>query len=348
MNNDINEMYASGIGDSPDYLKVGAFQKPENQWEQIQQNSENIPCIGGDHTSQDGTKSIQPQARSLEVASKVNGQWSIFGIFGGEEYSGFDSASLSLDGTVTAFSVLRFSSPQNHLLKIIGTQTQTLFTYVDGFPVPDTFPTVYYPTYYNKKTAINKDGTKFCVAGNMALTQLLKVRVFQKAGSTYLFLGQEISITSSGFIRSIFMNEDGTRIAVTVGPAPGTGTSIYSTEVYQYNGTAWNLMGSVFQSDTLFYNASSTASNSHVGGRTFSIDGNTVAIRKKNGDQYRGVQFYRWNGTNWNAMGAQFTGGIGNYNFGARVHFNNSGTKVALCRGKGGTDLKVQIYKYIS
>ena len=161
-------------------------------------------------------------------------------------------------------------------------------------------------------------------------------------------LGSNINGThqGDGTGRSVSLNEDGTRVAVgapyhSAGPNDaGTWTGYGVVRVYNYNGSSWQLIGSIYGKAYNEFSGWSVSLNN---------DGTRVAIGAPKNDgidiDSGVVRLYQYNsGTTWEQLGSSIVGVKKYSNCGNSVSFNNDGTRVAI--GSTVDNGSVRVYEY--
>lgn len=150
---------------------------------------------------------------------------------------------------------------------------------------------------------ITPDGTRIAIGSPYNSSSFGHVRIYDydaEAEGKWTQVGSTISGSEfSRFGTSVSLSADGTRVAI---GAPHFQTNRGSASVYEWNGSAWALMGSAILGDA-------SDNQSYV---CLSGDGTTLltsSFANTSGDGRARV--YRWNGSAWAQLGASITGTLG-------------------------------------
>lgn len=147
-------------------------------------------------------------------------------------------------------------------------------------------------------------------------------------GNAWIPKGNPIAIPSISYHYPPFVNinNNGTRIAISL---PSGGTNVENrgyVRVYEWSGTQWNLMGIPLRKP----NYQSNGSKMWALSISLSDDGQTLAITDPyyTYDTYSVVYFYKWDGTNW-VVFSSIEHEL-DHLFGKKVSLSADGTKVAI------------------
>ncbi|MDC0204773.1 hypothetical protein OAJ65_03150, partial [Flavobacteriales bacterium] len=153
-------------------------------------------------------------------------------------------------------------------------------------------------------------------------------RIYEFNGTSWNQKGQDIDGEAADdfFGHSVSMSNDGNTVAIGAIGNDGNGSDAGHVRIYNYNGSAWNQMGSDIDGEI-------------AGGRSgysvsISSDGNIVAIGAKDNDgngSFAGhVRIYNWNGSSWNQLGQDIDGESAGDRSGESVSLSADGNKVAI------------------
>lgn len=357
MNNEATEVYASGAEAYPFYNRTRIFTKATGQWElavpnlDIRDSQEQV--VVGVKVSKDGRRSYGMQGipyyggNQFIIVEKNNGQWTSYAIDGDSLYSSSQADyAISSNGNAVFHSVPRYTTRFTKLFKFENSSWKLKLGFT---PVYTYFPNYILPICY-----LNADGSRFGIGGGdysgVCTTHLYEHVVLQNGSDSFPTLGDPITFQTKGVMRSLLLNDEGNRVAALI--AVGEYQNDYYVEVWEFNGTSWNILGAPVNTGGLI-GVSFTYASLNIDGRWFSYDGNRFIGRQMAGpsNNTRAVQAYKWNGSSWVTMGQQIKGKAENYNFGARVWLNDNATKFAVSGGKDPNNLleeSVAIYRYIS
>lgn len=146
--------------------------------------------------------------------------------------------------------------------------------------------------------------------------------------------------------RSISMSEDASRIAIGSHFHSGSIANAGEVRVFSYGGGGWTQLGSGIEGK---------AANDRFGWSVaLSRDGNTLAVGATHHDaggiDAGQVSVYRWDGTTWNQLGSDITGGFLNDYLGYSVALSSDGNTMAVGVSRNddnGTDAgKVTVYSW--
>lgn len=358
MNDEATEVYASGAEASPFYQRTRIFSKATNQWELVSPNldtllSPNLEAgsilqqnIVGRKVSKDGRRSFgygpaygDPYGGTEFIIVENNsGVWTSYRIDWSNLYGGQIDYAISSDGNATFHTAVRSGQRWSYLHKFENSSwsSKLFFTSVDT-----NYPNYTTPIYY-----INGDGSRFGIGGNSESGAT--THIYQQVGlNSFPRLGDPITFQTNGVLRSLLLNDEGNRVAGIIGQ--GAYQNNYYVEVWEFDGTSWNILGTPINTGGLDA-VSGTYASLQIDGRWFSYDGNRFVGRQMAGpsNNTRAVQAYKWTGSSWATMGQQLKGNAANYNFGARVWFNNNATKFIVSGGKDPTEQSAEIWRYIS
>lgn len=357
MNNEATEVYASGAEAYPFYNRARVFTKATGQWELAVPNLDTRPIpeqsVVGNKVSKDGRRSFGwqpiPFYGGIEffIVEKNNGGWTSYGIDSDTLYSSsvLDYA-ISSNGNALFCTAPRSTTRFTKLFKFENSSWQLKLFFT---PVYTDYPAYNIPICY-----LNADGSRFGLGGNdnsgVCTTHIYQHVVLQNGSDSFPRLGDPITFQTNGVMQSLLLNDEGNRVAALIGV--GEYQNNYYVEVWEFNGTSWNILGAPVNTGGLD-GVSTTYASQNIDGRWFSFDGNRFIGRQMAGpsNNTRAVQAYKWNGSSWATMGQQIKGKAGNYNFGARVWLNGNATKFAVSGGKDPANLSeesVAIYRYIS
>jgi hypothetical protein len=348
MNNETTEVYASGAEASPFYNRTRIFSKATGQWQLVSPNLETLTLAEqvavGNKTSKDGRRSFGhrtvglPSALQFYIVENNNGVWTSYGIDESSLYGSPIDYAISSDGNAVFYSVRRTTTRFTKLFKFenLSWTLKLFITPID----------LYFPNYIVPICYLNGDGSRFGIGGNSESGAT--THIYRQVGSnSFPRLGDPITFQTNGVLKSLLLNDEGNRVAAIIGEGPNQDN--YYVEVWEFNGTAWNILGTPINTGGLD-GVSSTYASLQIDGRWFSFDGNRFVGRQMAGpsNNTRAVQAYKWNGSSWVTMGQQIKGNAANYNFGARVWFNNNATKFIVSGGKDPTEQSAEIWRYIS
>jgi hypothetical protein len=352
MNNEATEVYASGAEASPFYNRTRIFSKATGQWELVSPNLETL-TLGeqvavGNKISKDGRRSFGyqsvglPSALQFFIVENNNGVWTSYGIDESSLYGQTIDHAISSDGNATFHTAVRSGRRWSLLHKFENSSWVRKLFFTDVYT---DYPNYNVPIYY-----LNGDGSRFGIGGNNesgATTHIYQHVILQGGVDSFPKLGNPITFQTNGVLKSLLLNDEGNRVAGIIGQ--GAYENNYYVEVWEFDGTSWNILGTPINTGGLD-GVSSTYASLQIDGRWFSYDGNRFIGRQMAGpsNNTRAVQAYKWNGSSWVTMGQQIKGNAANYNFGARVWFNNNATKFVVSGGKDPTEQSAEIWRYIS
>ena len=260
-------------------------------------------------------------------------------------YLGFGQSSMSSDGTKISFSSYNGTTGKS-LVKIFswdGTTWTQIGSDIIGDDNGDEFGA------YN---SLSSDGTIIAIgaAKNDAGGTLSgQVKVFKYNGTDWLLVGAVINGDNPGdYLGSVSLSSDGTKLAV---GAPNKGGNNGQVVIYNWDGSAWNPLGSEING----------ASSNEFFGSTVHLSGNgeRLAIGARESTNLGGaataghVGVYDWNGTDWNLVGAKIEGVNQADGENQSVFLSKDGSTLAVGSGdadtaanKGKKYGKVRVYKY--
>ena len=151
------------------------------------------------------------------------------------------------------------------------------------------------------------------------------VRIYEYDGTSWNKLGTDIDGEAandySGY--SVSLSSDGSRVAIGAPFNDGNGDDSGHVRIYDWNGSAWDQVGSDINGEAANYEFGLLVS--------LSADGNRVAISSYNYSNSEGyVQIFDWNGNSWVQVGNKLIDGSGNSIFGYSISLSGDGKKVAI------------------
>ena len=145
---------------------------------------------------------------------------------------------------------------------------------------------------------------------------------------------------------SVSLSADGNTLAVGARQDDSSGNRSGSTQIFTWNGTAWDQLGSDIDGE-----AADDESGYSV---SLSANGTTVAIGARrndgNGNSSGHTRIYSWNGTAWNQLGSDIDGEAANDFSGISISLSNDGNTVAIGAhkndGNGSKSGHARIYNW--
>ena len=180
------------------------------------------------------------------------------------------------------------------------------------------------------------------------------VRLFQWDGSSWNQLGNDIDGEAGGEGRgygdnsgeSVALSADGSIVAIGARYNDGNGMHSGHVRLYQWDGSAWNQLGSDIDGE-----AAGDGGEIQV---ALSADGSIIAIglllNDGNGNESGHVRLYQWGGSSWNQLGSDIDGEAAGDRSGISVSLNTDGLIVAIGAhandGNGNTSGHVRLYQW--
>lgn len=288
---------------------------------------------------------IAPSALALTVSPPPVGQ---VGNFIGGEAGGDQAAKVALsadgsrvvigapfnDGTAT-------SAGHARVFQRNGSTWTQLGQDLDGEAADDRF---------GGAVAINDAGTRIAVGSYLndgAAPAAGHVRVYELNGNAWVQLGADIDGpgNSAGAGFAVDMSASGSRVIV---GGPGVNTISGVVSVYEYNGSAWTLVGSRL-----------TGSLEQGAAVAISDNGNRIAFSQPSGatNLPGSVFVHDWNGTTWTQVGAPIVGEAADDGAGGAISLSGDGTVIAIgadlntglgLAGGGSPGGHVRVYRFAS
>jgi len=179
--------------------------------------------------------------------------------------------------------------------------------------------------------SLSSDGSRLAVGapsndGNGSFAG--HVRVYEWNGSNWIQMGVDIDGEAAGDQcgYSVSLSSDGSRLAIGAPQNDGSGSTAGHVRIYQWDGTNWVQLGADINGE-----AANDQSGTSV---SLSADGARVVIgapfNDGSGSDAGHVRIYEWNGTNWNQIGADINGELGNDFSGAAVSISADGNRIAI------------------
>ena len=139
---------------------------------------------------------------------------------------------------------------------------------------------------------------------------------------------------------SVSLNAIGDVLAI---GAPGNSSSRGRTQIYRFDGVAWNAMGNAIPGQTTNDLSGTSVSLNAAGDRVaIGAPGNDTA-----GSNSGHVRVYSWNGTQWDKMGLDILGDAANDLSGTSVSLNAAGDRVAIgAPGNSTNSGRTKIYRW--
>jgi hypothetical protein len=333
---DVQKAYVAQPTGSPTLGYPKAYIRRGIGWEQTAEDLGNSTYIGTSATSADGLRAFgrQPSTSQYKVATSSSNTWSYVTVDSGASYVNPDT-SISSDG-FTVFLAINTYSGGPRVYKVFqynGSSWPLLWTATGGI---NSIPSYSFPS----TTAINSNGSKVALAGYNALGNAWGF-VFENVAGTFSPIGGQITFQTTGSLYSIFLSSDGNRIAAQL--SVGNGSTEYVHEVWEYTGTSWQIVGAPINTGTL-QSVSGNFAQTQIGGRWTNVDCTIIAGRKQPSTNVRSVQFYKFNGSAWAALGAEVSGGI---NFGTYISMTPSGSHALISAGSSSSDETARLFQYI-
>ncbi|MDO5979388.1 T9SS type A sorting domain-containing protein [Flavivirga spongiicola] len=154
------------------------------------------------------------------------------------------------------------------------------------------------------KIDISSDGLHVAIGSSTNSSFSGNVRVFSFNGTNWLQTGADFvgnAVDQLG--RGVSLSANGSRLAIAIPGDDSLGSSLGSTRVYEYNGSAWIELGSGIAGEL---------ANDNPGGVSLSSDGNRVAMGASgndgNGTISGHVRIFQYNGSDWVQMGSDING----------------------------------------
>ncbi len=171
------------------------------------------------------------------------------------------------------------------------------------------------------------------------------LRVYNWSGTSWVQKGNNLYGIDPGeeMGKSVALNYDGNRVA---GGAPYRPSNYANgaVTVWEWNGSAWNVLGSPIMGDDYY----------EIAGFDVSLDslGNTLAIGSPSKEDSAGVttgavRVFNWNGSTWNLKGTMITGSFATDFFGRTVSLSADGNTLAVGASDNNVDKGyVRIYDW--
>lgn len=347
VNEQITEVYSSGSIAPGTNARRGTrlFIKTAGQWQLTPSNIQDLQngnyTIGSTETSKSGNRSFGTSGGEFFVFERNNLTWTRTVIHADSIYSG-GAVAISSSGNAVFHTAVRISERKTYLRKF---ENGTWVEKIAISSINSSFPNYTFPFLI-----LNEDGSRFGIGGQSGSFGTLSIfqHIVDQYGNTVSFpqVGNTITLQTNGRLLTLKINDEGNRVAAIIGT--GTLENNYYVEVWQFNGTAWSILGSPVNTGLL--NQTSFSGGSQViSGGWFSYDGNIFVGRQMAGvsNNARAVQAYKWNGSSWGTIGSQIVGDALNYNFATRVLMPGNGSRIAISGGAGEVEPPVSIYRYI-
>ncbi|MCC6649694.1 MAG: T9SS type A sorting domain-containing protein [Candidatus Eisenbacteria bacterium] len=174
-------------------------------------------------------------------------------------------------------------------------------------------------------------------------------RVFEWDGLDWAQMGADVvgelsDDDHSGW--SVSLSASGTRLAVGAHFSNATGAQSGRARIYQWDGSAWLLMGQPIEGEAVGDGFGARVSLSSTGNR-IAISG----FHNDGGGASSGhVRVYEWNGNAWNQLGLDIDGGSVGEWFGYSLSLSGAGTRVAIGAPRndagGGDAGEVSVYEW--
>lgn len=315
IDSDATKAYATQPTGYPEYGAAVLYNRNGSLWTQSGGNL--TSAIGTANTTSDGRRVSYYTAGDFGVWTNTDGTWSQRSIDNdGARSAGYHC--LSDDGNTLFFHTTRLGNFHNGVYRWNGTTWAQILYWIDG---AGQYPT--FGGYVN--VAISGDGQILGISGVSGLY------VYTSGG---VQVGGTITAQTPGTIRASFLSQNGTRLAFLVDKNNQYTECVY--EVYDFNGTSWQMVGSPVSSG-------SGVSWQSVGGRWINSDCTIFAVCRSLPNNQRAVQFYKYNGTSWATLGSAIQGDIGVY-----LRLTSNGSKVIVSGTPAAPSETARIYQYIS
>ena len=186
--------------------------------------------------------------------------------------------------------------------------------------------------------SLSSDGQTVAIGGDLGL-----VRIYHLDGAEWYKRGDDINVQVNYYYASVAVSLSGDGNAVAVG-SPGSGSAGVS-QIYQWDGSAWNQLGSDIDGEA--------AGDESGGSVSLSSDGTTVAIGATYNDGDSGqwssrghTRIFTWNGIDWVQRGSDIDGDDTWGYSGSSVALSDDGETVAIAAlwGDGGG---ARIYRWL-
>ena len=262
-----------------------------------------------------------------------------------EDRSGY-SISLSSDGTTLAIGAYENANAGHvRVYQYNGTAWNKLGGDIDGEASSDES---------GGSVSLSADGTIVAIGAQLndgTASNAGHVRVYKYIDSAWTQLGADIDGEAAGDLSgySVSLSSDGTIVAIGALFNDGTASRAGHVRVYQYDGVenTWNKLGNDIDGE-----AATDWSGYSV---SLSSDGTIVAIGALFNDGTASnaghVRVYKFNGTDWNKLGADINGEAADDQSGTSVSLSSDGTIVAigsaLNDGTASNAGHVRVLKYI-
>lgn len=289
-------------------------------------------------------------AGHVRIYEWTGGNWSQVGAdIDGEaahDASGW-SVSLSADGNVVAIGAVgnsggAVSAGHVRVYGWTGSSWSQLGSDIDGQGANEDF---------GRAVSLSWDGSRLAVGnnrhdGNAADDGLM--RVYQWNGTSWNQMGNDfIGEAADDWLGwSVALSPDGSRVATGARYNDDGGTNAGQVSVFEWNGSAWNQVGSDIEGVQSSEFAGSSVALSYSGER--------VAIgaeeNGENGFAAGQVRVYEWNGVAWSQLGQGLNGQAPIDKAGKTVALSSDGKRVAVgAKGNdtnGNTAGQVMIFEY--
>lgn len=257
--------------------------------------------------------------------------------FGGAVYLSADGTRLAV-GASGNDGVTGTNSGHVRVFRWDGVSWVQLGADIDGESAYDSFGMV---------VSLSSDGTRMAAgtlfnSGNGSHSG--HVRVYQWNGNAWMQLGADIDGEAGDqSAASMSLSSDGVRVAI---GAPANDGGKGRVRVYQWNGSAWGLMGAGITGERA----------GDVSGYAVSLssDGRRVAIgapeNDGKGSDSGHARVYQWNGSTWVQLGTDLDGEAAGDQCGYAVSLSTDGMRVAISAiandGKGSNSGHVRVYQW--
>jgi len=176
--------------------------------------------------------------------------------------------------------------------------------------------------------SLNQSGTRVAIGysfNNTNGTASGRVRIFDWNGTSWVQAGNTLNGSQEGdyFGNAISLSADGMRLAIGAKGKDSNGADAGQVRIFDWNGNAWNQVGSPINGNSFTYLGSSVS---------LSADGTTVAIGAPlEGSDTGKVRLYSLNGNTWVQKGSDINGALHQtIRFGDALSLSADGNRVAI------------------
>ncbi|TNF66427.1 MAG: hypothetical protein EP298_09785, partial [Gammaproteobacteria bacterium] len=241
-----------------------------------------------------------------------------------DDESGY-SVSFSADGSIVAIGAAENDAggAQAGHVRIFqwdGSSWNQLGADIDGDSALDN-------TGYS--VSLSSDGLTVAIGSPVDLVNG-SVSVYNWDGSSWNLVGAKIVGEAAGdnFGSTVYLNDDGTRLAISGPSNDGAGVDLGHIRVYEYDGNAWIQLGGDIDG------LPTGGLLADQKGIAFTADGNRIAVAERfsdvNGIDSGQVRVYDFDGANWVQAGLNLDGSAAGEQYGFSVSLSSDGNRLAI------------------